>query len=248
MSGSDAITVQSVGNLNLNSTTGGAGLSGQSVTIQSASSVLQLTSPASNIQYSSSTGQQVLVSSVNSVSVPTYTITNTNASTSSYPVVKLDRTTPASVASDVLGAISMWADDGAGTSREWTRIQTTAENVGAGNQDGTLSFWGSINGVVAQVANFNGAQNENNSFRPLDMNGNAIRTTLGSMTIDTSPSSTAGAVLTLATKDNVAGSGAGLALTGNTLLSGSAGSNSGQHLCLTIGGVVYKIALLNPNP
>jgi hypothetical protein len=37
-----------------------------------------------------------------------------------------------------------------------------------------------------------------------------------------------------------------LVLTGNTLLSGSSGGNSGQHLCLTIGGTVYKIALQNP--
>jgi hypothetical protein len=55
-----------------------------------------------------------------------------------------------------------------------------------------------------------------------------------------------GATITLATANGVAGSGAGLLLTGNTLLSGSASGASGQHLCLTIGGVVYKIALLNP--
>ena len=65
------------------------------------------------------------------------------------------------------------------------------------------------------------------------------------MSIDTNVSSTAGATLTLATKDNVPGSGAGLVLTGNTLLNASAGIFSGQHLCLTIGGTVYKIALLN---
>jgi hypothetical protein len=28
-------------------------------------------------------------------------------------------------------------------------------------------------------------------------------------------------------------------------LNASAGGSSGQHLCLTIGGTVYKIALLN---
>jgi len=78
------------------------------------------------------------------------------------------------------------------------------------------------------------------------MNGNDIRTASGSLSVGCSTSSTAGAVLTLATKDNVAGSGAGLALTGNTLISPTSGGNSGQHLCLTIGGVAYKIQLLNP--
>jgi hypothetical protein len=158
----------------------------------------------------------------------------------------MDRPTPVSVAGDVIGAISTWADDGAGNSREWSRIQTKTENVSGGNQDGTLSIFNSVNGTVSETFNFNGGQNENNSFRPLDLNGNALRTTSGSMTIDTSPSSTAGAVLTLATKDNVAGSGAGLALTGNTLLSPTSGGSAGQHLCLTIGGTVYKIQLLNP--
>ena len=96
------------------------------------------------------------------------------------------------------------------------------------------------------VWRLNGADNENNSFRPLDLNGNALKTTTGSMTIDTSSSSTAGATLTLATKDNVVGSGTGLALTGNTLLSATAGAPVvGQYLSLTIGGTNYKIALLN---
>jgi hypothetical protein len=224
MSGSDAITVQSVGNLNLNSTSGGAGMSGQSVTIQSASSVLQLTSPASNIQYSSSTGQQVLVSSANSVSTPTYTITNTNATTASYPAVKLDRPTPASVAGDTIGAISMWADDGAGTTREWSRIQTKTENVSGGNQDATLSIFNSVNGVISETFNFNGGQNENNTFRPLDLNNNDIRTGTGNILLTGTLSSGAGSI-ELKTKDATAGSGTGLIFTGNTLLSGSSGGN-----------------------
>jgi len=66
------------------------------------------------------------------------------------------------------------------------------------------------------------------------------------LAINTASSTTAGATLTLATKDNSAGSGLGLALTGNTLLSATSTGSSGQHLCLTIGGTVYKIALLNP--
>lgn len=46
---------------------------------------------------------------------------------------------------------------------------------------------------------------------------------------------------------NSVGTGGSLTLTGGTdLLSGSAGGNSGQHLVLTINGVNYKIALLNP--
>ena len=146
---------------------------------------------------------------------------------------------------NAISAISSYALDGTATSREWSRIQTKVENVSGGNQDATLSVFNSVNGSVVETFNFNGGQNENNSFRPLDMNGNGIINTTGSLSVGCSTSSTAGATLTLATKDNVAGSGAGLVLTGNTLLNATAGGNSGQHLCLTIGGTVYKIALLN---
>lgn len=146
---------------------------------------------------------------------------------------------------NTLHAHSVYANDGTGVNREWSRIQTKTENVSAGNQDGTLSIFNSVNGVIQETFNFNGAQNENNSFRPLDMNGNDIRCASGSLQVGCSTSTTAGATLTLATKDNVAGSGAGLLLTGNTLLNASAGGSAGTHLCLTINGVVYKIALLN---
>ena len=188
------LVISSQGNLNLNSTAS-AGMAGQGVIIQASNQPLQLTSPASNIQYSSSSGQQVLVSSVNSVSAPTYTITNTNASTASYPAVKIDRTNPASVAGDTIGTISMWADDGAGTSREWSRIQTQTTNTGAGNQDGTISIFGSINGVVSEVFNFNGNQNENNSFKPLDMNNQQIRSNTGNLELNTTASTGTGSII-----------------------------------------------------
>ena len=46
---------------------------------------------------------------------------------------------------------------------------------------------------------------------------------------------------------NSTGAGGSLTLTGGTgLLSGTSGGASGQHLVLTINGVNYKIALLNP--
>lgn len=110
--------------------------------------------------------------------------------------------------------------------------------------DGALDFYTCINGVNQNVMRLNGADNENNTFRPFDLNGNALKTSQGNMTIDTT-SSTGTGTLTIATKDGTAGSGGGLLLTGNTLLSASASGSSGQHLALTIGGTVYKIALLN---
>jgi hypothetical protein len=159
-------------------------------------------------------------------------------------VIRMDKAV-APTAGNAISAISSYALDGTATTREWSRIQTKVENVGAGNQDATLSIFNSVNGSVLETFNFNGAQNENNSFRPLDMNNNDIRTSTGNILLTGTLSSGAGSI-ELKTKDATAGSGTGLILTGNTLLSGSAGGHFGQHLCLTIGGTVYKIALLNP--
>ena len=158
-------------------------------------------------------------------------------------VIRMDKSV-APTAGNAISAISSYALDGTATPIEWSRIQTKVENVGALNQDGTLSIFNSVNGSILETFNFNGAQNENNSFRPLDMNGNNIRTTTGSLAINVASSTTAGATLTLATKDNVAGSGAGLVLSGNTLTTAVAGVPSANYLTLTINGIVYKIALL----
>jgi hypothetical protein len=232
------------------------GVAGQFLTLTSSGAGgVQLNAPAGNIQYSSSTGQQVLVSSANSVSVPTYTITNTNASTASYPAIKMDRPTPASVAGDVIGAISTWADDASGNSREWSRIQTKTENVSGGNQDATLSIFNSVNGTVSETFNFNGGQNENNSFRPLDMNGNAIRTTSGDMSINSATSSGTGR-MTLQSKEKLilgADPGHAVELNGNSIevtsasaLVPSAGGASGNFLQIRVNGTNYCIELRNP--
>ena len=88
-----------------------------------------------------------------------------------------------------------------------------------------------------------------NSF---NLKGGAIRTSTGSTLIDANTSTTAGATLTLSTKDNVAGSGAGLVITGNTTTSQIVGSATGHYLCLTLPDPttglprVYKLALFNP--
>jgi len=165
-------------------------------------------------------------------------------------VIRMDKAV-APTTGNTISAISSYALDGTATPVEWSRIQTKVENIGVGNNDGTLSIFNSVNGTMSETFNFNGGQNENNSFRPLDMNGNNIRTTTGSLAINVASSSTAGATLTLATKDNVAGSGAGLALTGNTVTSVGAGITTGHHMCITLPDPttglprVYKIALLN---
>ena len=168
-----------------------------------------------------------------------------------YPQINLTRNLTATPVSTVISTISSFAKDQTSTIREWTRIQTQTENVASGNQDGTLQIWNLVNGVLNQTFSFNGAQNENNSFRPLDMNGNEIRSTTGNVIINSNISTGLGQVQ-IQTKGGTAGSGVGLAMTGNTLTSTSASGNSGHHMCITLPDPttglprVYKIQLLNP--
>jgi hypothetical protein len=204
---------------------------------------------------------------VGAVSQPSFVFDSANATAGSYPAIKIDRSAGNYSAGETLGSISMWGKDSAGTSREWSRLQTKTENVGGSNQDGTLSILNSVNGVMLETFNFNGGQNEINSFRPLDMNGNNIRTTSGNLTIETS-NSTGPGLLTLSALQSIninsgggsnialttsggnftlnTGATGGVQLTGTALTSGSASGNSGQHLVITINGTPYKIQLLNP--
>ena len=197
----------------------------------------ELLESGNNIQFTSTR--------VGQVSQPSFTFNNQNATLGSYPAVKLDRTQGNFGAGETTSTISSFGRDASGVSREWSRIQTKTENVALGNQDGTLSIFNSVNGVVSETFNFNGGQNENNTFRPLDLNNNDIRTSTGNILLTGTLSSGAGSI-ELKTKDATAGSGTGLILTGNTLLNASAGGSAGTHLCLTINGTPYKIALLNP--
>jgi hypothetical protein len=127
-----------------------------------------------------------------SVATPNFTMRNSNVGSATYPALKLDKSGVDATAGNTIGTISSWAVDATGTSREWSRIQTVATNVGAGNQDGTISIFGTVNGTMAEVFNFNGSQNENNSFKPLDMNNQQIRSNTGDLVLSTTASTGTG--------------------------------------------------------
>jgi hypothetical protein len=97
-----------------------------------------------------------------------------------------------SVATDEISSISSSTKDANGTSRVFTRLQSRTSAVGTGNQDGTIAIFTLVNGVLLEVFNFHGGENENNSFRNLDMNGNSVRTTQGNITLTATASSGVG--------------------------------------------------------
>ena len=99
----------------------------------------------------------------------------------------------------------------------------------------------------------NGNENEINSFRPLDMNGNSVKTNAGNLAISSTSSLGAGTIdITSKSAVNItANSGAinlassDLKLTGANLESNSSGGISGKYLVITLNGMIYKISLHN---
>jgi hypothetical protein len=96
---------------------------------------------------------------------------------------------------DTIANWSMYAKDYTGAKTEFARINSTITNSSAiSGNDGALNIWAAVNGTISNVFTFNGADNENNSFRPLDLTGNALKTSSGSMTIETTGSSGTGTI------------------------------------------------------
>lgn len=214
--------------------------SNKSLVITTAGSVLfssaNLDSTANNLSFSTS--------SAGGAGQPNLTLNNTGNSTSGV-CLEVFKDRPSVANGDVLFQESIYGRDSALNKQEYTRVTHTIRDRTSLAEDGSIELSAVVNGAFQTFIQINGNENETNFLRPLDMTGNNIRTTTGSLAINTASSVTAGAVLTLATKDATPGSGLGLALTGDTLLSATAGGSSGQHLCLSIAGTVYKIALLN---
>jgi hypothetical protein len=115
---------------------------------------------------------------------PQLLLTNSNATINTIPTIEFNKTGRNLTAGEIVGSISMYGLDAGAQKTEFGRIQIKAENVSTGNEDGTLSIFNAVNGASLEVFNFNGGQNENNTFRPLDMNGNALRSNVGNLVLE----------------------------------------------------------------
>jgi len=152
---------------------------------------------------------------------PIMTLSNTETSTGAVVVDLYKNRTGAT--SDIVGALNFYGKDNAGNKTQFGGIESVITSAGGGGGvDGALDFYSCVNGVKSQVFRLNGADNENNSFRPLDMNGNNITTSSGAMII-TSASSSGTGTLSLLSK---AGATASMTAGGALQLNASAGAIS----------------------
>jgi hypothetical protein len=123
--------------------------------------------------------------------------TNTTAgNTTGVPSLEMFKSGRNGAIGDVVSCIQFNAKDGAGIKRSFGRIESTiTTNTAPLNYDGALDFYSLINGVNNLVFRLNGADNENNSFRPLDLNGNALKTSTGDLLIDANASTGTGKII-----------------------------------------------------
>jgi hypothetical protein len=212
----------------------GASASTKNLKITSTGNLLfttdNITSTASNLGVISSTAGYT--------GSPALTLTNTNATagnTTGVPSVEVYKSGRNVVVNDVISSVLYYAKNYLGAKTLFSKIETliTNSSVGGGD-DGALDFYTCVNGVISLVMRLNGADNENNMFRPLDMNGNNIRTSSTNLTIDATASSGNGDItitpkrtisLTAGTTGNITGltNNGNISMTANGLAGGTEG-------------------------
>jgi hypothetical protein len=139
----------------------------------------------------------ILNTTIGGLSNPQLVLRNTNTSATinqGFPNVEIYKSGRNAQTNETIGSFSFYGLDAGSQKTEFARIQAKTENVASGNEDGTISIFASVNGANSEVFNFNGGQNENNSFRPLDLNSNALITSSGDLTLNATGSSGTGAV------------------------------------------------------
>jgi hypothetical protein len=128
---------------------------------------------------------------------PNFTINATSATagtTSGVPSVQYYKSGRNGANNDIIGSQQFFAKNSTGVKTEFAKIETTIRNVGAGNDDGSISIFATLNGVSTEFMRINGADGDNNFLRPLDMNGSAINSTSGNLSISASASSGTGTI------------------------------------------------------
>jgi hypothetical protein len=124
---------------------------------------------------------------------PILTLNNSNATGSVSMEVYKNKPTAGS-GGDVLFNQSVYGKDTGNLKQEYTRTTHTIRDATGGLEDGSMEFGCFVNGAVATFLQLNGVENEVNCLKVLDMGGNNIRTTTGSLTITTAASTGTGTI------------------------------------------------------
>lgn len=175
----------------------------------------------------------------------------TAGNTTGVPSVEFFKSGRNAVLNDVVASVQFNALDVAGTKRTFGKIESTVTNNAApANFDGSLDFYSLINGVNNLVFRLNGADNENNTFRALDLNGQLLKTSSGDLLIDATSSIGTGSIqmtTKAASQLLITNSGGGNTIIQNSSAGGLASAPIVQLLQNNAsGGVVLEVYKNNP--
>lgn len=147
---------------------------------------------------------------------PTLIIGNSNATvgnTTGVPSVEFYKSGRTAATADVIMSQNIAATNYLGAKQTFGKIEcVVTSNNNITGIDGAMDFYSCVNGTPSLVWRLNGNDNENNSFRPLDMNANDIKTSQGAMIITTAASSGTGTLSLLSKTGATASMSAGGAL------------------------------------
>jgi hypothetical protein len=128
---------------------------------------------------------------------------------------------------------------------EFSRIESNIASLG--NQTANLAIYtanrSGPTGTATNVWTFSGQSNTNDSFRVIDLKGNALKSSVGQLILDASTNSVPLSIQTANTGPT--GSGSGFLLTGNSIIgsTGSALTPTIYYLSLTVNGTPFKLPL-----
>jgi len=248
--GSNAINITSTGNTNISSSAGnvvveGTTFNGTIITPSTANADLDLntngTGAVNITQAVAGTNSAVRITQTVASSATNQTLRLVNSNVGNSAVaLELFKNNTVGATNDVVSQLNFFGKDSAGTKTQFGGIESIITSAGGGGGvDGALDFYSCVNGVKSQVFRMNGADNENNSFRPLDMNGNDIKTSSGNLTI-TSVASSGTGNLNLNAKQHIqlipgtAGDIIGLTTNGNvSLTANEPGGTTNGFITLT---------------
>jgi len=171
---------------------------------------------------------------------PNLTITATSATagtTSGVPSVQYYKSGRNGANNDIIGSQQFFAKNSTGVKTEFAKIETLIRNVGVGNDDGSIGIFATLNGVSTEFLRINGADGDNNFLRPLDMNGSAINSSSGNMSISASSSSGTGDITitpkrTIALTAGTTGDVTGLTTDGNITFTANTSSGGTNGFCI----------------
>ena len=184
-----------------------------------------------NVNVSGAGGLHTVQTSAGGTAQPIARFVNTNAATGAV-TIRTNKTGRNAASNDVISSLQFNSRNFNAVDTTFAKIECVATTATAGDTDGSIDFYTNINTPNNNqlVFRLNGADNENNSFRPLDLNGNDLKTSTGAMTITTAASSGAG------TLNLISKAGATAAMTGGGALQFFA--NAGAVSTVASAGIV----------